>query len=642
MPLLVLEHSPICSFAHGPNSLDQNSKIAIVNFSNLLKKLTPMQRNIVSFIFLLISVVLPLQSMALQYNFEYTYEGQTVKYLINNDGTTCKTVDCYSERGHDINGKLILPSHPKDKGGREYILTAIGYGSFYDNDRLTSVEIPNTVTTIGHYAFENCDQLSQVKLPDTLKSIGSASFHSCISLTSIYIPETVENIYHSAFRSCTNLSTINLPDKLTKIWFGTFEECRSLTSIVIPNSVEEIEYNAFQDCSGLQTIIIGASVSSVGKDAFKGCHPVKFAYPKTLSENPFGDFGSNLATLGAYNPNGAIIEDGWIYGPDKKEIRFAPYDLEGDYVIPDTIISIGTSAFYNCKRITSITIPNSLQIIDDFAFYNCIGIDSCSLVIPRSVSVIGKRAFYNCSFINIIVGRTPSDGAYIINKQSFSGCQYKKYAYSYGFENPFTAIPDDPEFGSYNSDGAIIENGWIFGPDKKEIRYAPYELEGEYVIPETVTSIGEYAFSRCRELTKVIGTDSITHVGKYAFYASGITSIELPSVRYIGMGAFNDCRVKSVSLGWGITDILYNTFAYSDLTYLDIPNSVKEIGENAFYYCKNLKSLLIPNSVTSIGKLALAESGIESLIIPNSINQIGIQGLRSCKNLSDIVIGNGI
>lgn len=600
-----------------------------------------MQRNIFSFIFLLISVVLPLQSLALQYSFKYTYEGQTVKYVINDDRTTCKTVDCYSERAHDINGKLILPSHPKDKDGREYILTAIGRESFYDNDKLTSVEIPNTVTTIGHYAFEDCDQLSQVKLPDTLESIGSCSFNSCISLTSIYIPESVENIYHGAFRSCTNLSTINLPDKLTKIWFGTFEECSSLTSIVIPNSVKEIEYNAFKNCSGLKTVIIGTSVSTVGKDAFEGSHPVKFAYPNTLSENPFGYFGSTETTLGAYNPNGAIFENGWIYGPDKKEIRLAPYDLAGDYVIPDTIKSIGTSAFANCMRITSITIPNSLQVIDDFAFYNCIGIDSCSLVIPRSVYLIGKRAFYKCSFINIIVGRTPSDGGYVINRLSFSGCQYKKYAYSYGLENPF--IPGiELEYGSYDSDGAIIENGWIFGPDKKEIRYAPYELEGEYVIPETVTSIGDNAFSKCYKLTKVIGTDSITRVGKWAFYASGITSIELPSVKYIGRGAFYSCSVKSVSLGWGITDILKNTFAESGLTYLDIPNSVTQIGESAFAKCRNLTSILIPNSVTTIGKSAFDDSGLKSVVIPNSITQLSGEGFDDCKDLSEIVIGNSM
>lgn len=598
-------------------------------------------KHLLSFLSFIIAATIPLLSYAtVRYTFTYTYEGQTVKYYVKNDGT-CSTAKCeWGETAHNIKGKLILPAYPKN-GSTEYKLTTIGESSFYENDELEYVEIPNTVTTIENHVFQGCDQLSTVILPNSLTLMYSGVFRDCINLKSISLPESLEMITTSTFMGCTNLESIEIPSKVTKIGSWAFEGCKSLTTIIIPNSVKTIETEAFKDCSGLESVIIGSSVTSLEEKVFSGCHPMKFAYPNTLSKNPFGDFGSNAATLGAYNPDGAIFEDGWIYGPDKKEIRFAPYDLEGDYVLPDSIQSIGPSAFLNCKKITSLTFPNSLQIIDDFAFYNCIGIDSCSLFIPRSVFEIGKRAFYNCSFINIILGRTLSDGPYRINKQSFNGCQYKKYAYAYGIENPFIA-PHYPDFGSYDSDGAIIENGWIFGPDKKEIRYAPYELEGEYVIPETVTSIGEHAFSRCPKLTKVIGTDSITSVGKYTFYASGITSIELPSVKYIGMGAFNSCSVKSVSLGWGITHILDETFANSKLTYLDIPNSVTTIYESAFAHCSNLTSILIPNSVTKIGEKAFSGTGLKSVVIPNSINTLSEGVFESCNSLSEIVIGNGM
>ena len=118
-------------------------------------------------------------------------------------------------------------------------------------------------------------------------------------------------------------------------------------------TVTEIGASAFSGCSDLTSVIIPGSVTSIGDNAFNGCTGlVKSAYPNTL-DNPFS---KGIAV--AYNPDGAIVEDGWVFGPEKSAIRFAPYTLEGEYVIPNSVETIGEAAFKGCNALTSVTIGN--------------------------------------------------------------------------------------------------------------------------------------------------------------------------------------------------------------------------------------------------------------------------------------------
>ena len=207
-------------------------------------------------------------------------------------------------------------------------------------------------------------------------------------------------------------------------------------------------------------------------------------------------------------------------------------------IIPNSITCIGNRAFYSCSNLESITIPNSVTIIGNNAFTGCYSLTF--IAISDSVESIGLSAFNHCSGLTSI---TVPDSVTSIGYGAFSYC------------GSLTEILVDENNQYYTSD-----NGVLFNKDKTTLCAYPYgKKESKYIIPDSVTSIGNDAFCDCDNLTSVTIPDSVT-------------SIEC--------SAFIGC---------------------SGLTSITIPDSVKSIGNYAFYYCDGLTSVTIPDSVTSIG-----------------------------------------
>ncbi len=266
-----------------------------------------------------LALTLALPSVALEFN--YTYEGNTLKYTVLDE--EAKTVEVYNG-DESPSGALILPSNPKN-GDTEYTLTSIGEYAFEDCTGLTSVEIPNSVTSIGGVAFYGCIGLTSVSIPNSVTSIGSFAFSGCTGLTSIEIPNSVTSIGGVAFSGCSGLTSVEIPNSVTSIGTRAFDGCRGLTSLKIGNSVTSIDYGAFQDCSDLRSVVLPNSVTSIGIDAFSGCSGLKkSAYPSTITSNPFGYRYGTYGEAVQYPAEGAIIEDGVIWGPDKTALYFGP------------------------------------------------------------------------------------------------------------------------------------------------------------------------------------------------------------------------------------------------------------------------------------------------------------------------------
>ena len=261
---------------------------------------------------------------------------------------------------------------------------------------------------------------------------------------------------------------------------------------------------------------------------------------------------------------------------------------------PNTVISIKERAFYYCSGLTSISIPNSVSSIGNYAFYYCSGLTSIS--IPNSVSSIGNYAFSGCSGLTSI---SIPNSVMSIGKFAFSGCSGLT---SISIPNSVTSIGYGVFSGCSGLTSIKVESGNTTYDSHNDynaiIRMSNNELIAgckNTVIPNFVTSIGEYAFGGCH----------------------GLTSITIPnSVTSIGSNAFLGCR---------------------GLTSISIPNSVTCIGEWAFSGCSGLTSITIPNSVTSIGNYAFSWSGLTSISIPNSMTSIGNYAFHECNGLKDII-----
>ena len=361
----------------------------------------------------------------------------------------------------------------------------VGNDAFQGCGFLTNIDLPESLTSIGRNAFWGCDSLTSIIIPNGVTSIGDHAFSKCNSLKSIIIPDSVTSIGNYAFLCCDSLTSINIPDGVTSIGECAFYNCNSLTSINIPDSVTSIGYHAFSDCDSLTSINIPNGVTSIGDCAFENCH-----------------------SLTSIN-------------------------------IPDGVTSIGDCAFSSCYSLTSINIPNSVTSIGYYAFKWCKSL--MSINIPDSVTSIGNGAFSDCKSllnINIPNGVTSIGDSVFVNCNSLISITIPSSVIAIGM-NPFRGCHADLK---NESKAFIYEHNVLFDRDKTAI-ISYRAKEANYVIPDSVISIGGFAFSECNSLTSIIIPDSVTSIGDFAFSGcDSLTSINIPNgVTNIGQGAFKNC-----------------------------------------------------------------------------------------------------
>ena len=221
----------------------------------------------------------------------------------------------------------------------------------------------------------------------------------------------------------------------------------------------------------------------------------------------------------------------------------------------------------------------------------------------------------------------------------------------------------------------VDEWGVKYSKDGRKLLKAPYELNGTYsirkgtkiicdwafgwskfigcrsltslVIPDSVTNIGDYAFSSCRSLTDIVIPDSVTNIGDYAFWnCRSLTNIVIPnSVTSIGDNAFEYCfSLSNLIIPDGVTSIGDGAFVgCTSLSSVVIPDSVSCIGNNAFWGCESLTDIVIPNSVTSIGESAFYGCrSLTEVVIPDSVTSIGDKAFHTCSSLTNIDIPDSV
>ena len=362
--------------------------------------------------------------------------------------------------------------------------------------------------------------------------------------TEVVIPEIVDEkpvieIAEEAFYGNTSITSVTIPDSVTSIGNVAFCYCYNLTSVTIGNGVTSIGSSAFYACTSLKSVTIPDSVTSIGDDAFRNCTSLEYnKYDNALylgnSTNPY------LCLVKADNTS---ITSCNIHNNTKFIHRSAFESCRSltSVTIGNSVTSIGDFAFSWCLSLTNITIPDSVTSIGDGAFNYCSSLTS--VTIPDSVTSIGERAFYWCTSLTSV---TIPDRVISIGDEAFSDCtSLTSITVSAGNPNY-----KDIDGNLYTKDGKTL------------VQYAIGKTATSFAILDSVTSIGDYAFSGCTSLA-------------------------------------------SVTIGHGVTSIAEGAFAFcTSLTSITIPDGVTEIGDYAFYYCTSLTTITIPDSVTSIGDFA--------------------------------------
>ena len=327
------------------------------------------------------------------------------------------------------------------------------------------------------------------------------------------------------------------------------------TNLTIPSEIDRMPVTSinFYDCDSLESINIPSSVTSI---------ITKFINCPNLTEINVSVDNSNYSSI-----------DGILYSKNQKCLVRCPEGKE-KVSIPDSVTSIGFSAFSGCLNLTGFDhFSDNIEHIDAFAFYDCPNM--MDITIPESVTNIGSGAF-----------------GYMSNDESYEDIKldnFKIYCYSntageqYAIDNGFDYIlldGDEPGYEIEILDDGTIKIAGIYGHGYITDFIIPSEIDGRIV-----TSIGDWAFYWCDNFETITIPDSITSIGYQAFCGcSSLTSIVIPdSVTYIGDFAFEDCySLESVTL----------------------PDGVTSIGDYAFESCNNLTSVTISSNVTSIGEMA--------------------------------------
>ena len=447
---------------------------------------------------------------------------------------------------------------------KTYKVSGSMYSVLNNNQNLTSatkVIVKEGITQIGQAAFYECQNLEKIILPDSLISIGIFTFYKNTNLKEVNIPQNVTSIGGSAFSSCKSLQSIDIPNGVTIIQASTFQLCENLEKVTLPSTLTKIGASAFAG-TALTNITIPDNVTSIGQFVFNETNLKEILISKNVTS-----ISRNICR-GCENLEKVIV--------DKENTKY------NDGNESNVIVETATNKLIMGSK--NSIIPDGIKTISEYAFD---GLDVKNINIPNSVTTIGVEAFRNNKFLKEI--RIPKSVT-SIGSGIIAGC-----------ENLDKIVVDEENtiYDSRDNSNSIIKtasNELISGCNKT-------------VIPNTVTSIGEYAFQSLTKLTSITIPNSVTNIGTYAFGYTGLTNVVIPdNVTNIGMYAFYNTSLTDVLIPGSVKSIGYAAFADTELSDVVIPNGVASIDGFVFGSCNNLKSITIGETVTSIGDNAFSDS----------------------------------
>jgi hypothetical protein len=474
-----------------------------------------------------------------------------------------------------------------------------------------SYSLPASVTQIGTAAFSECKQLTEVILAPKVTTIEYSAFFKCTNLKRVTLPASLTRIMQGAFSNCINLESITLPERLIKIEDGIFYECEKLKIVNLSPSTIEIGSSVFLGCSSIETITIPATLTKIGKGAFQGC--------------------SGDVLVNPNNPTYSSI-DGVLYDKAKTIIHHCSISKTGIFEILPTVKVIAEYAFFNCKHITSFTMPQSVIEIKEGAFGNCNGLTTFET--PANLKTIGNYVFSVCEKMKTLV---ISENVESIGDGAFFYCQELTSIYCKA------ANPIDINLGQDVFTGVYKPRCTLFVPigsipayraaSQWQEFYNIIEMPAESNINSTAGGLAALIPQNIRDTLTTLEIKGAIDARDFKFMRDSLPSLaELDMSAatintYVGTQGTDDYNQSTVYAANTIPACAFsfpnNALGKESLTKVVLPLSATVIGDKSFFHCKGIQSLVMPNSLTIIGHGGLQGLNLDSIYIPSSVKQIG-------------------
>jgi len=525
-------------------------------------------------------------------------------------------------------------------------------GSAFMNTKLSYVHIGNNIATIGQSAFEGCSSMKELTIGDNVTSIGDYAFRGCTGLTSISLGAGFNlNIdIPNVFDTEMNLNTISISDENIAysdegnclvdandvLWIGT-------NSSVIPDRVTTIGEKAFYGRTGLTSIVIPAGVTEIGEEAFAYCDNLKMVM--CLSEEPFRFKETTFAAIpydavlvvpseaaaAAYEDAGYLDYFGSIAvgesGVVTNGVNWALYSNDNGASYTLEISGKGAMADYEKES----AVPWSKYNVGEDIF-NKIN----KVVVKEGITHIGSYCFANLGYYLGVDGAIDVEVSLPYDLKTIAA---EAFTYSYGLKslelpNYVESIGNRAFHGCHNLARIAI--------DQSGVSVKVYDVKGNCIIANNVVVYGCY--------TATI-PEGVKSIGSHAFAGQKrLKSITIPSsvesIKYLEeeFGAFAYSALESITFAEGsqLKSISPYAFYYCEsLKSIDLPNSLTTIGDGAFLECYALESVTLGSSVETIGASAFNCAPISSIIIPASVKSIGNRTFANCRALESMTFAEG-